>query len=82
MSESSGDMKDLEEKIESLMYQGENIIRHGQQMKTAYVCKVYGKEAMKTNLISHIEGVHLDGISIPCNLCEKNIRVQGIIEKT
>ena len=69
----SGDMKHLDEKIESLMSRGENMMRCGTQMKTEYVCKVCGKKDMKTNLKVHIEGIHMDGISIPCPSCEKNL---------
>ena len=67
-------MKELDEKIESLMYRGEHMIRHGaKDMITAYVCKVCGKEGVKHNIKIHIEGIHLEGISIPCNFCEKTL---------
>ena len=67
-------MKELDEKIESLMYRGEHMIRHSGngknpvEMRSGYVC---GKESSKNNIKHHIEGIHLDGISIPCNFCEK-----------
>ena len=34
--------------------------------------KFCGNESRKLDIKNHIEGVHLEGISIPCNLCEKN----------
>ena len=68
----SGDMMQLDEKVESLMSRGENMIRNGaKKMATVYVCKVCGKEGLKTNIKNHIEANHLEGISIPCNICEK-----------
>ena len=72
--ELSGDMKELDEKIESLMYQGENMIKCTNQMKRAYVCQVCGKEGLKHVIRDHIEANHLDGISVPCSICEKTSR--------
>ena len=36
-----------------------------------YRCTVCGKEDKSYNLRNHIEMNHLEGVSIPCNLCEK-----------
>ena len=73
--EFSGNNKELDEKIESLMYQGEHMIKHGANgMTTAYVCNVCGKEGSKSHIKSHIEGIHLEGISVPCNLCGKTCK--------
>ena len=35
------------------------------------ICKVCGKEDKITNIIDHIEANHLEGISIPCDYCDK-----------
>ena len=37
-------------------------------------CKVCGKEGHGRNIKDHIEANHLDGVVIPCNLCEKTFR--------
>ena len=73
----SGDMKELDEKIRSLMSRGENMIKYGaKSMTTAYVCKVCGKEGRRHNIESHIEANHLEGVTVPCNLCEKTLRTR------
>ena len=71
----SGDMKELGEQIETMIGRGENMVRGSQkQMIKAFVCKVCGKEGQKTNIKDHIEANHIEGISIPCSLCEKTFR--------
>ena len=70
--EFSGDLKELDDKIKSLMGRGENIIKKGNQMIKAYVCQVCGKEGLNMNIKRHIEVNHIEGISIPCNICEKS----------
>lgn len=39
-----------------------------------YRCTVCGKEDRNYNLRNHIEVNHLEGVAIPCNLCEKTFR--------
>ena len=68
----SGDMKELDEKIDTMVGRGENVIRNGtKQMVKAYVC---GKEWVRSQIRDHIEINHPEGISIPCKLCEKTFR--------
>ena len=44
----SGDMDVLDEKVETMMIQGENMLRSGPtEMRPAYVCQVCGKEGRK-----------------------------------
>ena len=77
-----GDLKDLDEKIATLMIQGENKIRQGpHEMIRAYVCQVCGKEDKKSNIKSHIEFNHMDGISIPCSLCEKTFKSRNALRR-
>ena len=58
-----------------MMGRSETRVRgQNRQMIKAYVCKVCGKEGQKTNIKNHIECMHMEGISIPCNLCEKTFR--------
>ena len=62
------DMKDLDSQIETMMDRG------GRGNIKARVCKVCGKVGTPTYVRRHIETNHLEGISIPCNLCEKNVK--------
>ena len=39
-----------------------------------YRCVPCGKEAINTTLKRHIEANHLEGVSIPCNFCEKTFK--------
>ena len=70
----SVDLQDLDVKVNSMMEKtlGKNI--HGQPL---YKCTLCGKEAKNGNLKIHIESNHLEGIFIPCNLCQHNSRSRG-----
>ena len=46
-----------------------------------YRCERCGKEAIIGNLKNHIEANHLEGISIPCNFCEKTFRARQALKK-
>ena len=72
--ELSWNMDELDEKIKTMMYKGENEIRCGNKIILPYVCKVCGKQDKKSNITSHIEANHLDNISIPCKVCEKTFK--------
>ena len=71
---------DLDKQIEAMMGRSEKIINMGRSKKgelrmgKAYVCQVCFKEGKRSNIMVHIEAHHLDGILIPCNLCEKTFR--------
>ena len=67
-------MNERDEKIQAMMYKGENEIRCGNKIILPYVCKVCGKQEKKSNIKSHIEAKHLEDISIPCNVCEKTFK--------
>ena len=67
----SGDLKDLDDFIKSLMEKGGYI--SGTQVK-AYVCKVCRKEGYSSPIKDHIERNHVEGINVPCNQCEKSFR--------
>ena len=74
--EYSGDMTELDEKIETMISRGENMVEGLQKrLIKAFVCQVCGKESgQKINMKEHIELYHLEGIDIPCNLCEKTFK--------
>ena len=67
----SGDLEELEERVKSMMEKSQNKLPDGRK---ADVCKVCGKEDKTTNIKDHIEANHLEGIAIPCNLCNKTFR--------
>ena len=73
--EFSGELSELDGKIETMMVRSETMVRGpNKNMIKAFVCQVCGKEGQKTNIKDHIEANHLEGISIPCSLCEKTFR--------
>ena len=65
------DFQELDEKCISMMEKTSEKNAHGQLL---YQCKVCGKEGINGTLKRHIEANHLEGISIPCNFCEKTFR--------
>ena len=68
----SGDLEQLEERVKSMMEKSQNKTANGRSF--ADICKVCGKEGEGRNIKDHIEANHLDGIVIPCNLCDKTFR--------
>ena len=60
-------LEDLEGRVLSMMEKSQHHI--GKQL--AYICKVCGKEAHQGNMKNHIEANHLEGMAIPCNLCDR-----------
>ena len=67
----SGDMERLDEQINSMMEKTLRKNAHGQPF---YVCNVCGKEDKRNHIKLHIESNHLEGVSVPCNFCEKTFR--------
>ena len=58
-----------------MMEKSKNKIGYGRDANTfANRCKVCGKEGVATQIRDHIEANHLEGIIIPCNLCDKTFR--------
>ena len=68
----SGDLGELEQMVKSMMEKSQNRIASGQRL--ADRCKVCGKEGKGRNIEDHIEANHIEGIVIPCNLCDKTFR--------
>ena len=67
-SEHSADIQKLDEQINSLMIKSSRKNIRGMPI---YVCNDCGKEGHHSQVRDHIERDHLEGISIPCNFCEK-----------
>ena len=68
----SGDFQELEQKVKSMMEKSQNSLSY--RNAKANICKVCGKEGAPNAIKDHIEANHLEGIVIPCNLCEKTFR--------
>ena len=68
---SSGNFHELDEQIKTMMATG---LTHLGKKGFVRVCKVCGKEGNWQNIKDHIEANHINGVSIPCNLCEKTFR--------
>ena len=68
---------DIDEKVKSIMEKGQKMMPDGKQlngsakMKTSHICKLCGKEGLPQRIKLHIEASHLEGISIPCDVCGK-----------
>ena len=75
----SGDLKELDEKVKSMMEKSQNLIPSGK--KRADICKVCGKEGEGIAIRDHIEANHLEGVSLPCNVCEKAFRSRMMLRK-
>ena len=68
----SGDFDELEERVKSMMEKSQYFIASGKER--ANICKVCGKEGAGIAIRDHIEAHHLEGVSLPCNICEKTFR--------
>ena len=73
----SGDLEELEVRAKSMMEKSQNKTSDGQRF--ADICKVCGKEGQGRNIKDHIEANHLEGIVIPCNLCNKTFRSRNAL---
>ena len=67
----SKDVQELEEKCKSMM---EKTVKKQGNGFPLYMCKVCGKEEIKSGITKHIEAKHVEGLSLPCNVCEKTFR--------
>ena len=70
----SEDLKEVDEKVKSLMDYSANFISNGKER--ARICKVCGKEGERKAIRGHIEVNHLEGISLPCNVCDRTFRTR------
>ena len=65
---SFSDIQKLDEQIDAIMVKTSRKTKRGM---TLYACNVCGKEDNKSHTKDHIEANHLQGVSIPCNFCDK-----------
>ena len=73
----SEDLMQLDAQIESMMELSQNLVSRGTYK--AHICKVCGKEGGRNDVRRHIEASHLEGLSFPCNLCEKICRSRNAL---
>ena len=77
----SASLQKLDETVKAMMGQSENIIRVGKEQRSAKLCKVCGKEGQTTDIMRHIEYCHLEGVLIPCSLCDKRCRSRNALRQ-
>ena len=75
----SGNLDELEKRVKSLMEKSQNKIANGCEF--AHMCKVCGKEGNSSAMKDHIEVNHLEGIVIPCKLCDKTFKYRNGLRK-
>jgi len=74
------DVEELDEKVKSLRVESQNTLPNGLNGSTkAHICTICGKEGRGKNIMDHIESNHLEGVSIPCDLCGKTFRTRHIL---
>ena len=85
--EDDDDKRSLDEKVTSMMDKSPNMVQNGRQSKwgtivrkKAFICKVCGKEGQVGNIRNHIEANHLNGISVPCAICEKEFSTRKALQ--
>merc|ERR1712243_112471 len=74
----SGDLQELDEKVKSMMENSQNLTPNGREK--AKICKVCRKEGYNVGIRDHIEANHLQGVSLPCNICEKTFRTRAAVK--
>ena len=74
-------MIELDAQVKSMIEKSKNMIQVGNRRKTAEICKVCGKEGLSQTIKDHIEANHLEGVSLPCNNCEKTFRSRTALRK-
>ena len=70
----SADLQRIEDTVKSMMETSQNMLKVGKIRVRGKICNVCGKEGHPTDIKRHIERNHLEGVSIPCNHCDKIFR--------
>ena len=85
--QSRTDLQALDERVKSMMENGQKKIPNGKDrngrpiLAKSWICKVCGKEDKLTNVIQHIEGNHLEGLSIPCDYCSETLSSRNSLRR-
>ena len=77
----SGDLMELDEIVKSKMGTSENMTLDGGRQVRGKICKVCGKEGRSIDIKRHIEANHLEGVSLPCNQCDKTFRSRDAVRQ-
>ena len=70
-----------------MMEKGQRMIWTGKQangtqrQETPTICKVCGKERLSHHIRDYIESNHLEGVSIPCELCNDTFASRNALTK-
>ena len=86
-SEISASLPALDEKVKSMMEKGQKMIPNGKQadgtprQAKSCICKVCGKEGLFLSIRDHMERNHLDGICIPCGICDKTFSSRNTLSQ-
>ena len=79
---SVADLQALDEQVKSMMEKGQKMVPAGKQRnETPSTCKMCGKEGHPSHIKDHIESNHLEGISIPCDYCDKNFSTRNSLRQ-
>ena len=81
LKSNTDDIHELDQKVKSMMHKSQHMMQSGSRLTTAAICNVCGKEGHPRNISDHIESNHLEGVSIPCDLCEKKCRSRKYLSK-
>ena len=65
-------LEELAETVKSFMEKTQQRTQNGRGY--LYTGKVCGKEGQSIHVQNHIEANHLEGVSIPCNMCDMTAR--------
>ena len=77
----SDGLLEIEETVKSMMEKSESSVEFASGGRRAFSCKVCGKEGQNTDIKRHIESSHIEGISVPCNMCDKTCRSRDGLRK-
>ena len=67
-------IQDLDKRVKSMI---EKASDGGSGVRAQFKCKTCGKIAESPQMRNHIESLHLEGVSLPCELCEKVFRTRN-----
>ena len=69
-------LHELESTVKSMMTKTDRKVVSG----WIYSCNVCGKEGLSMNVQHHIESNHVEGINLPCSLCDKTYRSRSSLQ--
>ena len=80
-AQGSADPEELDKIVKSFMKKSENLAPSGTAGSKAQICKMCGKEGAWVTIRDHIEAKHLEGISLPCDICGNAFRSRNQLRK-